>query len=223
MANSAANSLADSLRSIPAKFTSQAPCGGRVRMPDPSAGALRLNVGVPERHAHLVRSDAHHRAAAHAAGDDVFRHLRQIRQRAALVAATVLSCAVAVPITTAQRASAQDLPTFRIGVMNDQSSLYSDIAGPGSVTAAQMVVADFQPEKHGFKVEVVSADHQNKVDAMVDVPTSSVALADISRDKNKVFLVASAGTCDLTAKACTSNTVHWTYDTWALANGTAAP
>ncbi len=159
--------------------------------------------------------------------------------RAALVAATVLSCAVAVPITTAHRASAQDLPTFRIGVMNDQSSLYSDIAGPGSVTAAQMAVADFNPEKHGFKVEVVSADHQNKadigssvarrwydldkVDAIVDVPTSSVALAvaDISRDKNKVFLVASAGTSDLTAKACTPNTVHWTYDTWALANGTA--
>ena len=151
--------------------------------------------------------------------------------RAAIAAAAMLSCVVA--------AHAEDLPTFRIGVLNDQSSLYSDIAGPGSVTAAQMAVEDFKPEKHGFKVEVVAADHQNKadvgssiarrwfdldkVDAIVDVPTSSVALAvaDISRDKNKVFLVASAGTSDLTGKACSPNTVHWTYDTWALANGTA--
>ncbi|MFG1397107.1 ABC transporter substrate-binding protein [Roseixanthobacter pseudopolyaromaticivorans] len=151
--------------------------------------------------------------------------------RAPLVAAVLISGLAA--------AHAADLPVFRIGVLNDQSSLYSDIAGPGSVTAAQMAVEDFKPETHGFKVEVISADHQNKpdvgssivrrwydtekVDAVVDLPTSSVALAvaDISRDKNKVLLVASAGTSDLTGKACTPNTVHWTYDTWALANGTA--
>ncbi|WP_342641547.1 ABC transporter substrate-binding protein [Rhodoligotrophos ferricapiens] len=136
-------------------------------------------------------------------------------------------------------AMAEELPVFRIGVLNDQSGLYADIAGPGAVVAANMAVKDFQPEKHGFKVEVVAADHQNKpdigsgivrrwydiehVDAVVDVPTSSVALAvaEITREKNKVFLVASAGTSDLTGKACTPNTVHWTYDTWALANGTA--
>jgi len=157
--------------------------------------------------------------------------------RAALIAATMLSCVVASP--SLAQTPAKDLPVFRIGVLNDQSGLYADTAGIGSVIATQMAVDDFEPEKHGFRVEVISADHQNKpdigssiarrwydlekVDAIVDVPTSSVALAiaDISRDRNKAFLVASAGTSDLTAKACTPNTVHWTYDTWALANGTA--
>jgi branched-chain amino acid transport system substrate-binding protein len=135
--------------------------------------------------------------------------------------------------------SADELPTFKIGVLNDQSGLYADIAGPGSVAAAKMAVEDFQPEKQGFRVEVLAADHQNKpdigaaivrrwfdvdnLDAIVDVPTSSVALAvsKIVADKNKVFLIASAGASDLTGKACTANNVHWTYDTWSLANGTA--
>lgn len=136
-------------------------------------------------------------------------------------------------------AIAEDLPTFRVGVLNDQSGLYADIAGPGSVEAAKMAVEDFAPEKHGFKVVVVAADHQNKpdigasiarkwfdvdsVDAIADVPTSSVALAvsQVAKDKDKVFLIASAGTSDLTGRACTPNNVHWTYDTWALANSTA--
>ena len=139
----------------------------------------------------------------------------------------------------ASHVQAQDLPVFRIGVLNDQSGLYADIAGPGAVQAAQMAVEDFKPETKGFRVEIVAADHQNKpdvgagivrrwfdqerVDAIVDVPTSSVALAvsDISREKNRVFLITSAGTSDLTGKACTRNNVHWTYDTWAVANGTA--
>jgi branched-chain amino acid transport system substrate-binding protein len=151
--------------------------------------------------------------------------------RAVYAAALALSCAVA--------ARAEDLPVFRIGVLNDQSGLYADIAGRGSVVATEMAVADFKPETHGFKVEVLSADHQNKadigssiarrwyavdhVDAIIDVPTSSVALAvaGVARDKNKVLIVTSAGTSDLTGKDCTPNTVHWTYDTWALANGTA--
>lgn len=135
--------------------------------------------------------------------------------------------------------SAAELPTFKIGVLNDQSGLYADIAGPGSVVAAKMAVQDFQPEKQGFRVEVLAADHQNKadigaaivrrwfdvdnLDAIVDVPTSSVALAvsKIVSDKDKTFLIASAGSSDLTGKACTPNNVHWTYDTWSLANGTA--
>ena len=142
-------------------------------------------------------------------------------------------------LASALPAVAADLPTFRVGVLNDQAGLYADIAGPGSVEAARMAVEDFQPEKHGFKVEVVAADHQNKadigsaiarkwfdvekVDVIADVPTSSVALAvsQIARDKDKAFLIASAGTSDLTGKACTPNNVHWTYDTWSLANGTA--
>jgi branched-chain amino acid transport system substrate-binding protein len=134
---------------------------------------------------------------------------------------------------------AQDLPVFKAGALNDQSGLYADIDGPGSVLAAKMAVEDFAPEKHGFKVEVLAADHQNKpdvgvtitrkwfdidhVDAVVDVPTSSVALAvsALTQEKDKTFLIDAAGSSDLTGKACTPNNVHWTYDTWALANGTA--
>jgi branched-chain amino acid transport system substrate-binding protein len=127
---------------------------------------------------------------------------------------------------------------IKIGVLNDQSSLYADLSGQGSVVAAQMAVEDFGAEGKGMKVEIVSADHQNKpdigsnivrqwidvdkVDVIVDVPTSSVALAvnEIVREKNKAFLVSGAASSDLTGKACSPNTVHWTYDTWALANGT---
>src|SRR3954465_6212988 len=127
---------------------------------------------------------------------------------------------------------------IKIGVMSDMSSLYSDIGGPGSVAAARLAVEDFGAAKKGMKVEIVSADHQNKpdvgsaiarnwydtegVDVIVDVPTSSVALAvsQVTKEKNKVFLVSGAASSDLTGKACTPNTIHWTYDTWMLANGT---
>ena len=128
--------------------------------------------------------------------------------------------------------------TIKIGVMNDMSGTYSDLSGQGSVVAARMAVEDFGAAAKGMKVEIVSADHQNKpdvgsnvvrtwidvdkVDVIVDVPTSSVALAvnEIVRDKNKVFLVSGAAASDLTGAKCTPNTIHWTYDTWALANGT---
>jgi branched-chain amino acid transport system substrate-binding protein len=127
---------------------------------------------------------------------------------------------------------------IKIGVLSDMSSLYTDIGGAGSVVAAKMAVEDSGIEKRGVKVEIVSADHQNKpdvgsaiarrwydaegVDVIVDVPNSGVALAvsQITKDKNKVFLASGPGTSDLTGKACTPNTVHFTYDTWMLANGT---
>ena len=127
---------------------------------------------------------------------------------------------------------------IKIGVMNDMAGTYADLAGPGSVIAARMAVEDFGAAKKGMKVEIVSADHQNKpdvgsnvvrtwfdvdkVDVVVDVPTSSVALAvnQIAKEKNKVFLVSGAASSDLTGPQCSPNTVHWTYDTWALANGT---
>ena len=127
---------------------------------------------------------------------------------------------------------------IKIGVLNDQSSLYADLAGQGSVVAARMAVEDFGAEKKGLKVEIIFADHQNKadvgsqiaskwydadkVDVIVDVPNSGVALAvnQITRDKKKAFLISSAASSDLTGKACSPNTIHWTYDTWALANGT---
>jgi branched-chain amino acid transport system substrate-binding protein len=128
--------------------------------------------------------------------------------------------------------------TIRIGVLNDMSGTYADLSGRGSLIAARMAVEDFGAAAKGMKVEIVGADHQNKpdvgsnivrkwidtgkVDVIVDVPTSSVALAvnEIVRDKNKVFLVTGAATSDLTGAKCTPNTIHWTYDTWALANGT---
>jgi branched-chain amino acid transport system substrate-binding protein len=129
---------------------------------------------------------------------------------------------------------------IKIGVMNDMSGLYADVSGPGAVTAAKMAIEDYGASKKGMKVEVVSADHQNKpdvgstiartwydvdkVDAIFDVPTSSVALAvnQITKDKGKAFINSGAATSDLTGKACSPNTVHWTYDTWMLANGTGS-
>src|SRR5438309_317864 len=116
---------------------------------------------------------------------------------------------------------------IRIGVLNDQSSLYADLAGQGSVIAARMAVEDFGAAKKGMKVEVVSAIARqwydvDKVDVIFDVPNSGVALAvnQITRDKGKALIVSGAATADLSGKACSPNTVHWTYDTWMLANGT---
>src|SRR5579884_1182512 len=148
-----------------------------------------------------------------------------------------VSVAFAVAALFATAARADDI-NVKIGVLSDMSSLYADISGPGSVVAAKMAVQDFNPAAHGMKVDVVSADHQNKpdvgsniarqwydvdhVDAIVDVPTSSVALAvaDVTREKNKVFLISGAASSDLTGAKCSPNNVHWTYDTWMLANGT---
>jgi branched-chain amino acid transport system substrate-binding protein len=126
----------------------------------------------------------------------------------------------------------------KIGVMNDQSGLYADLAGQGSVEAARMAVEDFGGSVAGAAIEVLSADHQNKpdvgsnivrqwidvddVDVIVDVPTSSVALAvnEIVKEKDRVFLVSGAASTQLTGEACSPNTIHWTYDTYALAVGT---
>jgi branched-chain amino acid transport system substrate-binding protein len=117
------------------------------------------------------------------------------------------------------------------------SSLYSDTSGPGSVAAARLAVEDFNPAAKGIKVEIVSADHQNKpdvgagiagtwfdadkVDMIVDVPNSGVALAvsEVARQKNKLFLATAPATSDLTGPKCSTNTIAWVYDTWALTNG----
>jgi len=133
---------------------------------------------------------------------------------------TLIAAAVAATLTTAGTASAQVSDgVIKIGVMSDMSSLYSDIGGPGSVAAARMAIEDFGAVKKGMKVEVLAADHQNKadvgssianqwydvdkVDAIFDVPTSSVALAinEITKKKGKAFLVSGAATSDLTGKA----------------------
>jgi branched-chain amino acid transport system substrate-binding protein len=128
---------------------------------------------------------------------------------------------------------------IRIGVMNDQSSVYADFQGKGSVLAAQMAVEDYGGKAAGKKVEVVFADHQNKpdvgsvvarkwldqdgVDLIVDLPNSAVALAvnEIVRQKNRVMIGSGAGTSELTGSKCSPNTVHWTYDTWAYGHSLA--
>jgi branched-chain amino acid transport system substrate-binding protein len=124
----------------------------------------------------------------------------------------------------------------KIGVLTDMSSLYADATGKGSLVAVQMAVADYGGKVKGKPVEIVSADHQNKpdvavsiarnwydnekVDAIVDVPTSSVALpiSALTREKNKIHINSGAGTSDLTGPACSPNTVHYTYDTYSLSN-----
>ena len=126
----------------------------------------------------------------------------------------------------------------KIGVLNDMSSLYADIGGKGSVLAAQMAVDDFGGKVLDQPIEVISGDHQNKpdigaglarkwidtehVDTIVDVPTSSVALAvqEVTREKKRVFLMSGPASSDLTGKACSPYGFQWTYDTYALAHGT---
>ena len=126
----------------------------------------------------------------------------------------------------------------KLGVLNDRSGIYADLSGEGSVVAARMAIEDFDAASKGINVEVISADHQNKpdvastiarqwydeegVDVIVDVPTSSAALAvnEITREKGKIFLNSGAASTDLTGAQCAPGTAHWTYDTYALANGT---
>jgi branched-chain amino acid transport system substrate-binding protein len=128
--------------------------------------------------------------------------------------------------------------TLRIGVLNDMSSVYADFQGPGSVVAAQLAVEDFAKQSKR-KIEVISADHQNKpdvgagiarrwfdvegVDMIIDLPNSAVALAvsDIAKEKNKVVIGSGAGTALLTGAKCSPNFVHWTYDTWSMGHGIA--
>src|ERR1700750_3247506 len=132
---------------------------------------------------------------------------------------------------------AQD-KNVKIGALSDQSGLYADLGGPGSTLAAQMAVEDFGLTAKGWKIEVISGDHQNKpdigttiarqwfdvdkVDTIVDVPNSGVALAvnNVIKEKNGVYINSAAATSDLTNAQCSPNTVHWTFDTYMLAHGT---
>jgi len=155
--------------------------------------------------------------------------------RAAVMATALLASFVGPP------ARAQLPGTIRIGVLNDMSGPYADVSGKGSVTAAQMAAEDFAKEAGpgAPKVEILPGDHQNKADiganlarswvdrddviAVVDVPNSAVALAvnQVMREKDRAFLASSSATSDLTGPQCAPTTVQWTFDTWALANGTA--
>jgi branched-chain amino acid transport system substrate-binding protein len=157
-----------------------------------------------------------------------------VRIHKLLVTVAVLSC-----MTSASAEIAKG--TVKIGVLTDMSGPYADNVGAGSVLAAQMAVEDYGGKVAGMPIEVISADHQNKVDvglgiarrwydtegvdAITEVVSSGVALAvqQLSREKDKVFLATGPGTPDLTGKACSPNGVHWAYDNYALANVATAP
>jgi branched-chain amino acid transport system substrate-binding protein len=153
------------------------------------------------------------------------------------VSALLLGTALVLGLATGASAQTMD-KVVKIGSLSDQSSLYADVGGPGSTVAAEMAVEDSGLRKEGWTIDVISGDHQNKpdvgvnvarqwydvdkVDVIVDVPNSGVALAvsNLTKEKNKIFLNSGAGTSDLTNKQCTPNTIHWTYDTYNLAHGT---
>jgi branched-chain amino acid transport system substrate-binding protein len=148
-----------------------------------------------------------------------------------------VACVLVAGLSLSGAAYADD-KVVKIGALSDQASLYADIGGPGSTLAAQMAVEDSGLLKKGWTIDVVSGDHQNKpdigagiarkwfdedkVDVIVDVPNSGVglAVAAVVKEKNGVYLNSGAASSDLTGKACTPNTIHWAYDTYALANGT---
>ena len=151
----------------------------------------------------------------------------------ASVSTYALAAALALPGAT----FAQD-KNVKIGVLDDMSGLYADVGGQGSILAAQMAIEDSGMAAKGWKIDLISADHQNKpdvgvnlarqwadqekVDGIFGVLTSSVALAvnGVAKEKNLVYMNSGAATSDLTNSACSPNTVHWTYDTYLLANGT---
>jgi branched-chain amino acid transport system substrate-binding protein len=149
----------------------------------------------------------------------------------------LLSLAALATVLAMGSAQAQQI-NVKIAVLSDMSSLYADLGGPGSVAAAKMAADDYMKSHPNVKVEIISGDNQNKpdvstnlanqwfdvdkVDMIVDVPNSGVALAvsQVAANKNKLFIVSGAASSDLTGAKCNANTIHWTYDTWMLANGT---
>ena len=157
---------------------------------------------------------------------------------ATLVGAALLGMVSNLAVAQTAKAGAISGDKVKIGVMNDMSGLYADIGGPGSLVAAQMAVQDFGGKVLGKPIEIVSVDHQNKpdvgatkarewydtegVDMIVDVPTSSVAIAvgKVAAEKKRVFISTGAATKSLTNEDCNPYTVHYAYDTYALANGT---
>ena len=144
----------------------------------------------------------------------------------------------AAAATTVRSVRAQDANTIRIGVLTDLSGQYRDNSGPTSVLAAHQAVEDFKPEAHGFRVEILSADHQQKpdigltvarqwfdlggVDAIADVNNTAIALAvnGVAKDKNKAVLITGAASADLTGKYCSANAIHFAPDTYGDAHST---
>src|ERR1700722_8888045 len=147
---------------------------------------------------------------------------------------TLLATAATLPAV----ARAQGTPTLKIGCLTDMSGPYKDLAGPGAIAALNQALEEFGVSGKGMKVEVLSADHQNKpdigtsivrqwfdrdgVDLVVEVANSGVALAvaGVAKEKNKVYINSGAATSDLTGAQCNANTIHWVYDTYMLAKST---
>jgi branched-chain amino acid transport system substrate-binding protein len=157
-----------------------------------------------------------------------------ITRRSLLGSAALGTATAAMPLAGAR---AQGKPVIKIGVLNDQSGPYHDTGGETSVVCTQQAADEFASQTNGYTVQVVSADHQNKpdlgaqiarqwfdqgVDMIIDVPNSGVALAvaGVAKEKNKILISSGAATSDLTGSACSANIVHWTYDTWMLAQST---
>ena len=154
------------------------------------------------------------------------------------IAALLLGTALSFAAASAALAQDKTDKTVRIGALSDQSGLYADLGGPGSTLAAQMAVEDSGMIGKGWKIDIISGDHLNKpdvgvniarqwfdvdkVDVIVDVPNSGVALAvsNIVKEKNGVFLDSGAGSSLLTGEKCSPTMVHYSYDTYALAHGT---
>ena len=152
---------------------------------------------------------------------------------------SVYAALLAAASLSAGAAQAQ-ISSVKIGVLNDQSGVYTDLSGPGGVDAVRMAVEDFGGAVGGAKIDVVTADHQNKadigssiarqwfdqdhVDIIMDVPNSGVALAvnDIAKEKNKIAIFSGPASSDLTGAKCSPSGIHWTYDTYALAHGTGS-
>jgi branched-chain amino acid transport system substrate-binding protein len=159
---------------------------------------------------------------------------RETKIMKSLAAAVAAGLVFAVSSGAANAQISDDV--VKIGVLTDMSSLYADATGKGSLAAVQMAVADYGGKVKDKPVEVIYADHQNKpdvgvniarswydtekVDAIFDVPTSSVALpiSALTRDKNRININSGGGSSDITGVACSPNTVHWTYDTYSLSN-----
>lgn len=152
-----------------------------------------------------------------------------------LLGAAALTAVLAVGAVQAQQPI-----NVKIGMITDMSSLYADIAGPGSVAAARLAIADFKKINPNVNVELLVGDHLNKPDIgtqlanqfldvdkanmLIDTPNSGVALAisQVAANKNSIYIVSGAAASDITGPKCNANTIHWTYDTWMLANGTGS-
>ena len=150
----------------------------------------------------------------------------------------LLGAGLAMPALLASPARAQALPVLTLGVLTDLSGPYRDNSGPTSVLVAKQAVEDFGPEQHGFRVQIMAADHQQKpdvgaaiarewfdrenVDAIADVNNSAIAIAVRTRvlEKDKTLLITGAASADLTGKYCSANSIHWAPDTYGDVHST---